>query len=136
MWANAHDLALDELRDLSLSVPAAVMDHPLASGDRTIRSVAVHAAATERWYAATLTGKDGRRGDGKAPDPLRELQDAHRYLQEAVCDVPPSLRVKRDTSPRHPLEEWSVRKTMRRSVWHLRYHTAELRRAMSGLWLA
>lgn len=135
MWANAHDLALDELRDLAQSLPAAVMDHPLATGGRSILSVVVHAAATERWYAANLTGKDGRRGDGK-PDPIRELQDAHRFLQEAVCDVAPGLRVKRDTSPRHPLEEWSVRKTMRRSVWHLRYHAAELRRAMSGLWLA
>ena len=92
MWANAHDLALDELRDLAQSLPAAVMDHPLATGGRSILSVVVHAAATERWYAANLTGKDGRRGDGK-PDPIRELQDAHRFLQEAVCDVAPGLRV-------------------------------------------
>ena len=134
-WANFHDLAMDELRDLAGSLPGTLLDHPVALGQRTIKATLIHVAATERWHALNLTGKDGRKGDVR-PEALRELQDAHRYLQEAVCDVPPAMRIQRDTSPVHGGEDWTVRKTMRRSIWHLRYHTAELRRALSGLWLA
>ena len=57
------------------------------------------------------------------------------WMQQVVCDVPPALRVKRASSALHEFEEWSVRKVMRRSIWHLRYHTWELRRAIGGIWL-
>ena len=135
LWANPHDRALDELRDLALSLPAALQDHRLDAQGRTLIGVVQHCAATERFYAGQLRegGMPAPRG---GPDPsLRELQDAHMWMQQVVCDVPPALRVKRASSALHEFEEWSVRKVMRRSIWHLRYHTWELRRAIGGIWL-
>lgn len=135
MWANPHDRALDELRDLALALPAALQSHRLDADGRTLLGTVQHAAATERFYAAQL--RPGAGGTGRVgEDPsLRELQDAHLNLQQVVCDVPQDLRVRRETSSLHPVEEWTVRKVMRRSIWHLRYHTWELRRAIGGIWL-
>jgi len=135
MWANPHDRALDELRDFALALPAALQSHRLDADGRTLLGTVQHAAATERFYAAQL--RPGAGGTGRVgEDPsLRELQDAHLNLQQVVCDVPQDLRVRRETSSLHPVEEWTVRKVMRRSIWHLRYHTWELRRAIGGIWL-
>lgn len=135
LWANPHDRALDELRDLALSLPAALQDHRLDSQGRTLIGVVQHCTATERFYARQL--REGAVPQPKGgPDPsLRELQDAHMWLQQVLCDVPSDLRVKRPSSALHEFEEWSVRKVMRRSIWHLRYHTWELRRAIGGIWL-
>ena len=134
-WANAHDLALDELRDVALSLPGALLSHRLGEGDRNLRQVIEHAAVHERWFAVQLLGGEDRAYPPPS-DPIRDLQSAHRWLQEAVCDVPPAFRARRETSPRHGPEDWSVRKVMRRSIWHLRYHTAEIRRSLGALWLA
>lgn len=132
-WASAHDLASDDLREVLQTLPQRLLEHELDVKGRTIASLAAHAAATERWFAMQLIGKDPPR-DERA-DRLRDLRDAHHTLQEAICGVPPALRVRRDTSPLQAFEEWSVRKVMRRSICHLRYHTWEIRRAISGLWL-
>ncbi len=135
LWANPHDRALDELRDVTLSMPAALQDHRLDPEGRTLLGIVQHTAATERFYADQLRpGSGGVTKHGDDPS-LRELQDAHMTLQQVLCDVPPELRTRRETSALHPFEEWSVRKVMRRSIWHLRYHTWELRKAIGGIWL-
>jgi hypothetical protein len=131
-WANAHDQALDELCDLVGTLPPALLEAEIEGG-RSLRDMAIHAAEAERWHAAQLVpsvpaGKGGT-------EIVRQLRDAHTVLQQVVCDVPVNLRVRRPTSKLHESEEWSVRKVMRRSIWHLRYHTWEMRRAISGAWL-
>ncbi len=134
-WANAHDLAADEIRALALSLPGGLADAPVYGQTRTMTDVIIHAAAAERWYANQLTpGLSAERKPG-LEGALRLLAEAHAALQQVVCDVPPALRVRRDTSSLHGPEDWSVRKVMRRSIQHLRYHTWELRRSLSGIWL-
>lgn len=137
VWAHPHDRALDELRELALSLPPAIQEHPLDETGRTIRSLVEHAAETERYLATCLRPDAKPRSPGSGRDAqFRVLQDAHLLLQEVVCDAPRGVR----TSPGAvggggPMESWSVRKVMRRSIWHLRYHTWELRREISGIWL-
>ncbi|MEO6396986.1 MAG: DinB family protein [Tepidiformaceae bacterium] len=135
LWANPHDRALDELRDLALSLPRELQDLRLDAEGRTLIGVVQHCAATERFYANQL-GEGSARQPKDGPDPsFRELQEAHMWLQQVLCDVPAALRIKRPSSALHEFEEWSVRKVMRRSIWHLRYHTWELRRSIGGIWL-
>ena len=75
LWANAHDLALDELRDVVLSLPPAFGEHRLYTAGRTLTDFVEHAAATERFFAEQLqegsTGSPNRRHDPT----WRDLQD-------------------------------------------------------------
>lgn len=136
-WANAHDLAMDEIRALALTLPGGLLEGHLDGQERTMLDVIVHAAASERWYArqlAAVSTSDPKPGIDGA---LRLLGETHALLQQVVCDVAPTTRSRRDVSgPGGGPEDWSVRKVMRRSIQHLRYHTWELRRDLSGIWLA
>lgn len=64
LWANPHDRALDELRDLALSLPAALQDHRLDAQGRPLIGVVQYCAATERFYASQLL-------EGDVPTPKR-----------------------------------------------------------------
>jgi hypothetical protein len=135
VWANPHDRAVDELRELALSLPGPLQQHRLGAEGRTLIETVHHAAATERAFADQLRAGSGGHTRMVHDPLLRELQEAHTWLQQVVCDVPGDVRVRRDPE-RGVLEDWSVRKVMRRSIWHLRYHTWELRKAIAGLWVA
>jgi len=132
-WANPHDLALDQLRELALALPEGMRELPFARGGSTILGTVAHCAETEALYANQL--RPGIFSAFRDPGPIRRLQEAHLMLQQVVCDVPPDLRIRRDSPSDHAFEEWSVRKVMRRSIWHLRYHTWEVREAVSRIWL-
>jgi hypothetical protein len=134
-WANPHDRAVDELRDFALALPASLQHHRLDQEGRTLIETVHHVAATEREFAETLRPRGGDSARRNEDPSLRELLDAHTWLQQVVCDVPADLRNRRDAADGGRPEDWSVRKVMRRSIWHLRYHTWELRKAIGGLWL-
>jgi hypothetical protein len=128
LWANAHDLALDQFKELVASLPDLVFAGIGLAGSRD--EVLAEAAEAEQVLAGKLRGA--------APTVQRppSLAEAHSWLQQAVCDVDPTLRVHRGTdTPGGLPEEWSVRKVMRRSVWELRYRTARLRAAANRIWL-
>lgn len=130
-WANAHDQALDELRELAMSLPPLLWEHTTGDG-RRLGDIVNHAARTEMFFAAQL-----QPGGGPVLQPgPRSLNDAHAWLQQVVCDVDPRVHFRREQIGGTGTEEWSVRKVMRRSIWHLRYHTAELRRYIGGIWLS
>jgi len=133
-WANAHDRALDEFRDLALSLPPALLANALGGSGRTPSQVIEHAATAEQWFAGRLSAQPAE-VRVKLDPRMHFLEDAHRHLQQVVCDVPPATLQRHPASQADLLEEWSVRKVMRRSTWHLRYHTAELRRAIGSFWL-
>jgi hypothetical protein len=135
-WANAHDLAMDEIRALALTLPAGLLQAAVDGQERTMLDIVVHAATTERWYAQQLAPANTGGAKPGIEGALRLLGETHALLQQVVCDVPPTTRARRETSMLHGPEDWSVRKVMRRSIQHLRYHTWELRRALSGIWLA
>ncbi len=136
LWANSHDLAMDELSSLALTMPPALMADRLDADGRSLLGVLQHVANSESWYADQLKPKSGFQVKGAIDSLTRDLRDAHTVLQQVVCDVPQNMRVRRDTAGVGGGEDWSVRKVMRRSIWHIRYHTWELRRALSGIWLA
>jgi hypothetical protein len=135
LWANAHDLAHDELVDLALGLPASLTSWPAGPGGRTLAEIVRHAAEEETAMAAALIPT------ASTPLPITvaalvpTMRDAHRKLQENICAVPGSFHAHRPGGKGGPGEDWSVRKAMRRSIWHLRYHTWEARRAMSRNWL-
>jgi hypothetical protein len=129
-WANAHDQALDELRELAMSLPPLLWDQADENG-RRLGDIVNHAARTEVFFAAQL--KPGG-GPTLQPGP-RSLNDAHAWLQQVVCDVDPRPRFRREHISGQGTEDWSVRKVMRRSIWHLRYHTTELNRGIGRIWL-
>ncbi len=137
LWATPHDTALDELRELAKSIPPAMQDHRLDSSGRTVLQEIEHVAETERFYASRLRPAEARPPRAAGRDPgFRDLQDAHVSLQQVVCDVAPGTRSSLPSEPAGQVELWSVRKVMRRSIWHLRYHTWELRRAIGSIWLS
>lgn len=126
-WANAHDQALDQFRELVLSQPEQTL-RALGAGDGQ-EAILGRVARHQLWLAAHL--RKSRLPELHAGS--RGLNEAHAWLQQVVCDVDPALRV-RDESPAGRAEEWSVRKVMRRSIWSLRYEQALLRRRLSGIW--
>jgi hypothetical protein len=135
LWANAHDLALDELSTLSQTMPPALLADKLDDEGRSILSILQHVAMSESWYSNQLRPGSGRKVSDRPEAAIQDLRDCHTILQQVVCDVAPAMRVRRDTSAVNSGEDWSVRKIMRRSLWHIRYHTWELRRSLSRIWL-
>jgi hypothetical protein len=135
LWANAHDTALDDLRNTALALPPALLEQGLDSAGRTPQAIVDHAAATERYYAGHLQSGPGPQSRPGHDPTFRNLQDMHIWLQQVVCDVAPATLTRGDATRSGVPEAWSVRKVMRRSVWHLRYHAFELHRAIGSLWL-
>jgi DinB superfamily len=135
-WANPHDRAVDELRDFALALPASLQHHRLDEEGRTVFETLHHVTETERDLGLTLRHRTNPPALKPEDASLRDLLEAHTWLQQVVCDVPADLRTRRETSEGGRPEEWSVRKVMRHSIWHLRYHTWELRKAIAGLWVA
>jgi len=135
-WANAHDLAADEIRALARTLPAGLLEMPLGVGRRTLSEIVLHAASMDLWAANQLApGHAGTAAPG-LDGTLRFLAEAHSRLQQVVCDVSPSIRVRCESQGDRPAEDWSVRKVMRSSIWHLRYHIAEIRGTLNSIWLA
>jgi len=136
LWATPHDRALDELRELVLAFPPGMHGHRLDEAGRTVLEIVEHAAAAERFFASRLRPEPVKSPKQAAQDRgFRDLQDAHVLLQQVVCDVPGMTRLSLPSDWPGRAETWSVRKVMRRSIWHLRYHTWELRRAVGSIWL-
>lgn len=138
LWAAPHDRAFDELRDVARSLPGDFQEHRFCPSRRTIREELLSAAATEHFLATRLSAQN--RPHPPTPPPaadeiFRVLQQAHAGLQEVVCDAAPAARRSLPDDATGEVEIWSVRKVMRRSIWHLRLSTWEIRRAVGTLWL-
>lgn len=126
-WANAHDQALDEFRELVLSQPEQTLA-VLAAGPSQEE---IFGGISSRQLALAGHLRKSRSADVRPG--VRGLNDAHAWLQQVVCDVDPGLRL-RDEAASGRGEEWSVRKVMRRSIWALRYEQAVLRNRINALW--
>jgi hypothetical protein len=123
-WAHLHDQALDELTKLLVDLPQELSETAICG--RAPREAGEAAARREAMLGELLSGL---RYNGHPGDLRQQLADSHRWLQQTVCAVPAA------TVARNGQESWSVRKVMRRSVWHLRYAVAELHAQLSVLWL-
>lgn len=134
LWSTAHDRALDELRELALSLPPALLDHKLGAWRSTPLEIVDRATAQEREYAAHLDPARAPFAAAVREPGFKALQHAHLVLQQIVCDVPPGMKVQ-GTNSRGQHEAWSVRRVMRLSTWQLRRQTWDLRKQLSTLWL-
>lgn len=127
-WANAHDLALDQFRELVGSLPASAIGR--GPGQASLATIQDRATNFELLVATSLGGRP------KAVRPGGQgLNDAHTWLQQVICDAPPDVRLRRPVEGHVAEEEWSVRKAMRRSIWHLRYQSALVRAEVNRIWL-
>lgn len=96
-------------------------------GDRTPRQTIAHVAQAELWYLGRFT---------HAPRPL--LTDHPSGSPEQFAAVHAALLGWLETAAPNQLgqvivereEEWTVRKLLRRALWHERTHTADLRRTI------
>jgi hypothetical protein len=107
------------------AIPADRQDSAFAAGQRTPRQVLDHVARAEWWYLSNLaiipeeplidhaSGSTGRLSAIRAA-----LMD---WLTTASGEKLNAISVSDE-------EEWSVRKVLRRALWHERTHTAELAR--------
>jgi len=129
LQASRSDL-ISVLEDL----PAAALDWdppyerflPWASW-RTARQVAVHIANTETHYYLTAIGFD------PPWEPVPSDSEWHSFLADRRADAIrfiSELRGASDLVRVDNTEAWSVRKVLRRMVWHERLHTKSLRRIL------
>lgn len=94
---------------------------------RTIRATLAHLATTESWYYLRNLGFEPTIERAAADGDWREFLAAHR---EAVVPLLEGLREAEDRVRLHEVARgaWSVRKSLRRLVWHERLHTKSIRR--------
>lgn len=97
---------------------------------RTIREVMTHIAATEVGYYLPLIGYAGPAHDPLAAEPWRELLERGRAetvaFLETLVGSDDRLRLTDGAD-----ETWSVRKVLRRLVWHERLHAKSIGRIVS-----
>jgi hypothetical protein len=107
------------------SVPADRWHAPATVGDRTPARVLEHVARAERWYLSHFTDPPSWTTGVEPPSLVASFEAVHDallvWLASAPADQLGAIAVDRE-------EEWSVRKLLRRALWHLRTHTAELAR--------
>lgn len=95
---------------------------------RTIREILCHVARTETDYYLRWLGYNGPRAEAGNRDPHSLLAAARettlRFLEQLkLSDDLTRLREERG-------EQWSVRKALRRLVWHELLHTKSIRRIL------
>jgi hypothetical protein len=89
-------------------------------GEKSVRAILTHLVETERFYLSVLTRFTpllARTETAAKPEDVREA-----FAQEARA-VPMNRRA--DVVPVDG-ENWSLAKVMRRAVWHVRYHAAQI----------
>lgn len=96
-WANAHDLAIDEFRVLVSSMPQQLAERlVIKRNGRKVVDLVAHLCDDDRRLALALD--PGHRVPNGALRTMKELQEAHRVLQEVVCGVP-ATRITGQGSP-------------------------------------
>lgn len=107
------------------AIPNADRAKPSAEGDRSPRQIIEHVARAEWWYLSHLADVRGPCPPGDRLSWTASFEAVDAVLTAWLADVPPE-RLGAVTVDRE--EEWSIRKLLRRALWHRRTHTAELTR--------
>ncbi len=107
------------------AIPTAQWDRAFTAGARTPRQVVEHVARAECWYLSHFTDVPGEVLTAHPPGSPPQVEAVHaalvNWLTNLPCEQLGAIAVDRE-------EEWSVRKVLRRALWHGRTHTAELAR--------
>jgi predicted RNase H-like HicB family nuclease len=95
------------------------------AGTRTPRQIVEHVARAELWYLRHFVGAPTTLVADHPPGSEEQFSAVHAALLDWLATASPEqlgqLTVERE-------EEWSVRKLLRRALWHARTHTADLAR--------
>ena len=123
-WAHEDLLALVR------AAPPAALDFPISPGEWTLRPMLHHVAITQVWYVSRLEAAPASIGQPPADaDPVEVLQRVHAVCVRRLRNVTDQER----TAVReHQGERWSMRKVLRRSVWHLLDHTDQAQRMLAA----
>lgn len=121
-----------DLLDAVAGRSARTLDRRLVEDRRTIREILDHVAVAEHWYATRVDlpvdVPDGWRG---YPEGTFERLAATRADVERALGVLPDVPAERRSATRDvDGERWSVRKVLRRLVWHERLHYRQLVRLL------
>lgn len=107
------------------AVPTSRWETALGPGERTPRQVVEHVARAEWWYLSHFADVPRALLDDRPPGSPSQFEAVHAALVDWLANIPceqlGAITVDRE-------EEWSVRKLLRRALWHERTHTAELAR--------
>ena len=102
----------------------------------SIRRILRHVAGAEYWYLSRIAGDNWLAGE--------EPPDVFRGLEMVRASVVPALRRLFATAPDEVVERnqstwsgtftenWTLRKVLRRALWHEQFHIEEIRRRLEG----
>ncbi|HEU5367153.1 MAG TPA: DinB family protein, partial [Ktedonobacterales bacterium] len=101
-----------------------------AANGQTIRQLLDHIAQAEVWYMGRLDETPPRIDVSALPGPtLERLQRVRQAVTVRVKSYPKELRGKVFT---HRGEQWTLRKALRRAVWHERDHFRDIDALLAG----
>jgi predicted RNase H-like HicB family nuclease len=108
------------------AIPADRQDAASAADKRTPQQILDHVARAEWWYQSHIAQHAEGPLRDHSPDSLAQLACARAALLDWLSTASgEELRIISVSD-----EEWSVRKVLRRALWHERTHTAELARCI------
>lgn len=119
-----------DLLDLVAGLEARTLDRRLVADRRTVREVLDHVAVAEHWYLTRVEVPvdvpDG--WDGYPDETFERLAETRADVVRALRSLPDVPRARRTRSWVVDGERWSLRKLLRRLVWHERLHARQLER--------
>ncbi|MGH2559403.1 MAG: DinB family protein [Thermomicrobiales bacterium] len=105
------------------AIPTAQRDLAFTAGERTPRQVIEHVARAEWWYLSHFADVPAALHTDHPPGSPTQFEAVQAALINWLTNIP---REQLGTVAVDREEEWSVRKLLRRALWHERTHTAEL----------
>lgn len=107
------------------AIPEAGRDRAPNPGERTPRQVAEHVAQAGWWYLTQVADVPPRPPVAYPAGSAARVAAVHAAILDRLATASPARLAAVTVSQE---EEWSVRKLLRRALWHARTHAAELRR--------
>jgi uncharacterized damage-inducible protein DinB len=105
-------------------------------GARSIRRILSHIARSDNYYAGNIGDGEWRRsGPGSPPDIFEERQRARERLRSLSDAELAGSWERRQPWAAQGVEQWSVRKVLRRMIAHERFHTREIEQTLAWLLL-
>lgn len=129
------EVSRSDLIGILEGLPAGALDwdppyerfHPWARW-RTVRQVLAHLANTETHYYLAAIGFHPQWG----PVPMEsQWQSFLAHRRTKAIEFLDQLRDASDLARKDDVEGWSVRKVLRRMIWHERLHTKSIRRILA-----
>ena len=123
-----------DLLALVSSLPNSVMDWQPAPEKWSVRGILAHVASADGFYRTSLLEDQPER------DPDEERFDLELQRERAIAHLR-SLTAKQRAKVFHPNwawrgnehEEWTVRKALRRFIYHERFHTRDIEQTLAWL---